>query len=61
MVDKYRHLRPKRPRSCHNADGRPKVPLDEGLAETLARFRGDGYHHYECPHCGRWHIGREKQ
>lgn len=59
MTDKYASLRPPKPRSCHRGDGVPKVRMTRRRAvATAAQY--EGYHHYRCPECGAWHVGRER-
>lgn len=58
MADKYAHLRPRLPRSCHRRDRTPKVRMTEERARATAA-RWPGYHAYQCPHCGWWHTGQD--
>ncbi len=57
--DKYAHLRPKLDRQCHRNDRVPKARMAEPAARAAAA-RLDGYHAYECPLCGTWHIGNDR-
>lgn len=58
MADKYAHLRPPKPRSCHRADRVPKrrYPTQERAQATADRY--EGYHAYHCSSCDAWHVGR---
>lgn len=59
MADRYWHLAPRKPRDCFKADGTPKVRYSEPMAEQKAAEH-EGYHAYECPHCGWWHCGSDR-
>lgn len=61
-MDKYAHLRPPKPRSCFRADRVPKVRFTQAEAEAkAAEWAHDGYAAYRCPHCGAWHVGRDRR
>jgi len=50
-------------RSCHRADGRPKVRFSsrhdaEFAAEKIARKEGCEVRSYLCPDCHWFHVGR---
>lgn len=58
MSDKYRHLRPRRPRECYRGDRVPKRRYTRQQARATAAEH-DGYHAYRCGSCGAWHVGRQ--
>jgi len=58
--DRYAHLAPQRPRECHTEAGVPKVRYVESRARAAAA-KFEGYHAYECSHCGWWHVGSDRR
>lgn len=60
--DKYADRKPERSRSCTTSAGILKERFSETTAEQratdLRAERGIDVHHYHCPDCGWWHVGK---
>jgi hypothetical protein len=62
MSDKYKHLKPDRPRTCFNAVGQQKTRfLSRAEAEKHAASRdSDQVVAYRCRACAGFHVGKRR-